>query len=59
VTEINLNNADSLSHNNDIITNQNMCNYNNFDISNSAIQSSQGGNNLMPISSSKWNNMFY
>lgn len=60
VTETNLNNADSLCHNNDILTNQ-LCNYNNnLDISNSVIQSSQGENNLMPISLSKWNNiMFY
>ncbi|KAF0704238.1 Uncharacterized protein FWK35_00030234, partial [Aphis craccivora] len=49
VTETNLNNADSLCHNNDdiILTNQ-MCSYNNLDISNP----SQGDNNLMTIGSS-------
>lgn len=55
MTETNLNNADSLCHNNDdiILTNQ-MCSYNNLDISNP----SQGDNNLMTIGSSKLNNMF-
>jgi len=57
VTETNLNNADSLGHNNNILTNQ-LCSYNNnLDISNSVIHSSQAENNLMPISSSKWNNI--